>query len=517
MTTSKPTPVTPFFGGFVLETLTVGMYGESRNAIREYIQNGFDSIGLAIDSGIIRAGKGLIQINMAEDKDSLTIRDNGAGLPVSTAANTLASVGASNKDHTSDAGFRGIGRLAGIVFSNRVTFTTKARGESEETTVVFKAAEMREAMKPENGSAISAEDLLRKCVEASVRPAKARGDHFFEVKLEGFDNPPEECREFKLMEDFVSQIAPVPYSEKFPFRAQLDAAAKECDLPIEEVKIEIKDGKKNPVNVAKRYEDKYKIGTVWVTLTECKIHISPDQNWWAWIGKKDESGAYTDPRVSGLRVRMKNIQIDGTELVREIFQSQAPSHIRFQDWYVGEIFVRPSFLIPNARRDHFEETKEWKRMRKDLGVLIKELGRESYSVSNKGQLALEALESKVTEKREEIEDLRQLNFNNVDRTVSFSAGITKLQKLIAKASKEADLPTSAQLQALNAELTDIKTEAFTHISDTSSAVDEERVTQEARDELLNELIALFESELPTTCAVAVRNLLRKQYRLKAGR
>ena len=34
----------PYFGGFVLETLTIGMYGEARNAIREYIQNGFDSI-----------------------------------------------------------------------------------------------------------------------------------------------------------------------------------------------------------------------------------------------------------------------------------------------------------------------------------------------------------------------------------------------------------------------------------------------------------------------------------------
>ena len=33
---NKQTPVAfePFFGGFVLETLTIGMYGEARNAIR---------------------------------------------------------------------------------------------------------------------------------------------------------------------------------------------------------------------------------------------------------------------------------------------------------------------------------------------------------------------------------------------------------------------------------------------------------------------------------------------------
>ena len=43
MADAKPLKIQPYFGGFVLETLTVGMYGESRNAIREYIQNGFDS------------------------------------------------------------------------------------------------------------------------------------------------------------------------------------------------------------------------------------------------------------------------------------------------------------------------------------------------------------------------------------------------------------------------------------------------------------------------------------------
>jgi Histidine kinase-, DNA gyrase B-, and HSP90-like ATPase len=514
MTTPKSVPITPFFGGFVLETLTVGMYGESRNAIREYIQNGFDSIGHAIDLKIIRPGQGLIQIIMAEDKDSLTIRDNGAGIPVRNAAETLARVGASSKDHTTDAGFRGIGRLAGIVFSDRVTFTTKARGEVEQTKVVFDAAKMREGMKPEKGSTVSAEELLRDCVEATVETVQGRGDHFFEVKLEGFDNPPEECKQYKLMEDFVSQVAPVPYSSKFPFRKELAAAEKECRLPTEEVKIEIKDGRNAPVQITKPYQDKYKIGTVWVELSDHEIHISPDQNWWVWIGKKDESGAYADARVSGLRVRMKNIQIDGTEFVREIFQSQAPSFIRFQDWYVGEIFVRPSFLVPNARRDGFEETKQWKRMRRDLGTLVKKLGRESYRVSNKGQLAVEALERKVTEKRDEIGSLRETNFNNVDRTISFSAGITALQKLVARASKEADLPTSATLQALNSELTDIKAEAVSHLGVLPASIDEEKVQQEARDELLKELITLFETELPSNCAVAVRNLLRKEYGLK---
>ena len=65
---------TPYFGGFILETLTVGMYGEARNAIREYIQNGFDSILRARESGVLTANSGRIVVAMADNKKGLTIR-----------------------------------------------------------------------------------------------------------------------------------------------------------------------------------------------------------------------------------------------------------------------------------------------------------------------------------------------------------------------------------------------------------------------------------------------------------
>jgi molecular chaperone HtpG len=515
MTNSTEVKVKPFFGGFVLETLTIGMYGESRNAIREYIQNAFDSIERAIgDTEIIQPGKGLIEINMAKDKDSLIIRDNGVGLPASTAVQTLTSIGASTKDHKNDAGFRGIGRLAGIVFSDKVTFTTKARGEAKQTTVIFNASDMRKAMSPEKGSTISAEELIQKCVEAYTSPSKNIKDHFFEVKLNGFDNPPIECTSYKHMEEFVSQVAPVPYSKKFPYRDKLTKAAEECQVPIEEVVIKIQDSTEPAVAITKRYEDKYKISSGWIKLTGCDIHISPDHKWWAWIGKSDESSAYSDPRIRGIRVRMKNIQIDGTELVREIFQRHAMSYIRFQDYYIGEIFVRPSYLVPNARRDGFEETKEWKKMRTELGVLVKALGKEAYANSNRGQFAVESLVTKVDEKREEIKRLRLMQFRNMDQVIALSAEITKIQKRIAKAAKEADLPTASTLQALGAELMDMKAETIRNIGGSESPPDVEEVQLEARDELMKELITLFEDELSPSCAVAARNLLRKQYGLK---
>lgn len=91
---AEQTPVAfePFFGGFVLETLTVGMYGEARNAIREYIQNGFDSVQRAVEElKTLKPGEGLIEIEMAADRKSLVIRDNGAGLSAKSAATISVS------------------------------------------------------------------------------------------------------------------------------------------------------------------------------------------------------------------------------------------------------------------------------------------------------------------------------------------------------------------------------------------------------------------------------------------
>ncbi len=316
----------PFFGGFVLETLTIGMYGETRNAIREYIQNSFDSIQRATnDLNILSAGKGVIQIEFGSDRNSLTIRDNGAGLPVKSATATLTRVGASNKSHVKNAGFRGIGRLAGIVFSDRVTFRTKACGEQQETTVVFNAKSMRAAMAPGKGSTKSALDLMKECVEAFRSDVSDSKTHYFEVQLEGFTDEPYECKSPQTMYDFVSQIAPVPFPDTFPFREKLREAEEQYGIPIEEVGISIMDGTKVPVWVTKGYSNEYNFASGKIEMNECAIYSSQTGRWWAWVGKKAESGSYTDVRVSGLRVRVRNIQIDGTDIIRDIFRDHARS------------------------------------------------------------------------------------------------------------------------------------------------------------------------------------------------
>ncbi|MBY3090188.1 hypothetical protein HFO72_05010 [Rhizobium laguerreae] len=507
-----PVAFEPFFGGFVLETLTIGMYGEARNAIREYIQNGFDSIQRAIDDvKTLKAGEGLIEIEMAADRNSLVIRDNGAGLSLKSAAETLTRVGASGKSHRKNAGFRGIGRLAGIVFSDTVTFTTKAKGEREQTTVVFNGKAMRAAMAPGRGSAKSAQDLMRETVQAFKSPSREVNRHFFEVKLEGFTDEPDECSSPKELYDFVSQVAPAPYGADFPYRAKLSDAERRYGIPIEEVRITIKDGANRPTNVTKRYGKEYKFESGTVELSDCAIYHSPTKRWWAWVGKKEESGSYTDSRVSGLRVRVRNIQIDGTEIVRDIFRDSAKSHTRFQDYFLGEIFVEPSALVPNARRDGFEEDSAWKKVKSELGTVIKVLGKEAYAVSTNSQHSVDALRGKLQIAKKDFRTLERASFADTQRVLKLSSSVSQSLKKVAKGTLGADLETASELQSIGSQLVDIQKTALSHVAQSAGQSDREAVQQETRDEMLREIMTLLESVLSPGCFSKAREALEEEY------
>jgi len=512
MTGIRTIQVQPFFGGFILETLTVGMYGESRNAIREYVQNGFDSIRTATPD-LLMEGDGLIEIVMAADRDGLTIRDNGGGLSVDNAVGVLTAVGASGKSHRSDAGFRGIGRLAGIVFSSKVTFTTRAAGEDEKTVVVFDGDLMRELMSPGKGSSLPAEQVLIECVSATIVPVEA-GDpaHFFEVRLDGFRDAPDECTEFNKLSAFVSQVGPVPYAPGFPFRAELRDMERKVGVAIDEVRVTIRDGALEPVSIHKLYGRKHEVAQAgMVEIDRCWTQSDPDGRWWLWVGQKDQPGSYLDPNVSGIRVRIKNIQIDGTEIFREVFQKHAKSFVRFPDWFVGEVFVAAGALVPNARRDTFEEDASWRQVRKQLGVVASELGREAYAISNQGQMTLDKLSDKAEEVEKAFGSARSAGFRSQNRLIEISAEVTKLQKRVATASRDADAATAAALQAVGSQLSDVKVEAIRALGGTEPKVDTEAIELAARQELLREVWGNLERGLAPQCLAQARRILTEEY------
>lgn len=397
-----PTPAaalpvqTPHIGAYVLETLTLGMYGEPRHTIREYVQNAYDSIRAAKRvKGIAVTGR--VDVNLGNDE--ITIRDDGQGVAAAQAWSTLTSIGASKKDRQRDAGFRGIGRLAGMAYCDKLTFRTTFFQETELSTVTFDCKALMKAISPDDGGSSELTKLLASATkfEQVANGAKA-GDHFFEVILSGLTNAPSTLTEPDAVRDYLSMTAPVDFDPKW---GRAESIRKDYLSQIgnrlETIQLFVKSSAQAPpVQVFKPYGESYPYAKGTTKLLEVTHHLGDEGRYWAWIGKLDRTAAVTDERTRGLRVRVRNIQVDGTEILEGIFASVNASYGRISAYFVGEIHVDPRFVVPNARRDGFEETDQWLEIKADIRERIcRPFGLLAYKESGNKQTDITKLISSI--------------------------------------------------------------------------------------------------------------------------
>lgn len=455
-------PFKPHFGAFVLETLTLGMYGESRNAIREYIQNSFDSLRQAIADQLVSEIDAKIELTLDADRDGLTIRDNGGGLRTENAVAVLASVGASNKDYRRNAGFRGIGRLAGIVFCDTLEFRTKAAGQTRRTVVTFDAKKLREMMAPQGSYEADAAQTLESCVAAKYEDDPDAGDHFFEVRLKGFFNPPVECQNYESLKSFTSQVSPLPYSPDFFHATAILDRARAENFQIDYVRVFLRNGGAQFEEVFKPYGRDFGVKKERVPITIDYV-VSPRGKWWGWVGRKRVSGAIKDAASKGIRVRVRNIQIDDTEIVRDIFAvshlggKPRTSYSRFVDWYVGEIHIKPDAAIPNARRDGFEEGPAWQAIRDELDEHVaSKYGKLAYKTSTADQLSIDSLNKRLVEFRRMANPLIDQQRADWDIVSQAVAEANELQRRLALAVKAADEEELAPIRTITETVSTLK-------------------------------------------------------------
>lgn len=379
-----PAIATPHVGAFVLETLTLGMYGEPCHTLREYVQNSFDAIRAAQRTRFLTA-RGRVDVTFASER--ITIRDNGLGVKADQAWKTLTSVGASKKDRQRDAGFRGIGRLAGMAYCDELIFRTTFPGETTLTTLRFDCKSLLKAMSPDEGGDVELSKLLLSAITfKSAENAVLAEEHFFEVTLNGLDKAPETLTDVSNVCDYLSETIPVDFHPDWNWGKKIEAGYQEFfSASLESIDLFVHTDS-STTQIYKPHGDIYEFAKGSSKLKTVDFFPSDDGKYWGWIGRLSDSGAVTDTRTRGLRVRVRNIQVDGTEIFERLFSQVKPSYGRFSSYYVGEIHIDPERVIPNARRDGFEETKEWLETKAELiENLCRPLATGAYEASKEGQ------------------------------------------------------------------------------------------------------------------------------------
>ncbi len=107
------------------------------------------------------------------------------------------------------------------------------------------------------------------------------------------------------------------------------------------------------------------------------------------------------PELKGLRARCGDMQVGS----HDVFQSIFPE-TRFSSWSIGEIHILDDRIIPNGRRDNFEQDAHLYNLLNQLAPLDREVARRCRS-SSMARNALKTFQIEEQKVRERFEVLKQ--------------------------------------------------------------------------------------------------------------
>src|SRR3990167_1746034 len=190
-------------GKDVIETLTLGMYEDSRVIYREYIQNSADQIDKAIKEELIKKEECEIHIDINRQQRSISIEDNATGIQQNRVNNILKNIAQGTKERGVDKGFRGIGRLGGLGYCDTLIFETSFKGEAVKSIMTWNAKHLKEII----NNRISKEEATEVIDKvASLKTEKENPDeHYFKVILQNVSN--DILLNKKEIETYLSMVA----------------------------------------------------------------------------------------------------------------------------------------------------------------------------------------------------------------------------------------------------------------------------------------------------------------------
>ncbi|MCB6540551.1 ATP-binding protein [Desulfovibrio desulfuricans] len=341
---------TPVIGKNIIESLTLGMYENPLCIYREYIQNAADAIDKFKSLEIPPSDASFsISIHIDDKNNEILIEDDGIGVPQANVYETLTDIAASTKEAGKDKGFRGIGRLAGLAYCEKLIFETSYAGEPFRSVLEWDANRMR-ALIADRKTPEHAAEVIQKITHLSTEK-ESEAAHYFKVHL--VKATEEKLLDTDIVKEYLSFVAPVRYRSGFNYHSKIKQYMTNNGHTIDEYAMLIdgqivekiyqtylyieKNGKKE------RYDDVRDV--VFISDT------TPDGDtlYWGWysLTALEKQIPSCNPG-RGIRLRKENIQIGDELALAKLFKE--PRGTRY---FLGEIFAVHPELIPNSQRDYF--------------------------------------------------------------------------------------------------------------------------------------------------------------------
>lgn len=453
-------------GKYTLESLTTGMYSDPKIVYREYIQNSVDSLETAVELGIIETISMRIDIVVNKEESFISVKDNGTGISKESAQSTLINIGNSKKTHLNNRGFRGIGRLGGMSYCDTLVFSTSAKGECIKTIISFDCKKLRELLVPGANEDMDLATVLNEVTTLSAEYEKTE-KHYFQVDMMNV-NSFSDLLDIDIVRSYISQVAPLAYkSRSLIYYKELHDFLSINGYNIEEFPIFVGESESElePVykpNKSHFHSDRNKMRNDDITKMRY-FDITIDEELYAlgWYGDCNWYGTLSDREITGFRVRKGNILIGDNKTLNSIFTEP-----RFNGWTQGEVFIITDKLIPNARRDNFEQNEYYfefiKALSEKVGVEITKTIREASTTRNDpSSKVLAEVERQVAEATEALKE-------------GFNSSIDKDKLIVELTQKKEELKKLKPKSKAKESLEQKKTELEEQLAETIETVAESK-------------------------------------------
>lgn len=402
----------PVIGKHILDTLSVGMYSNRLDIYREYIQNSTDSIDNAKRIGLNPSDGFKIVITIDKENRTISIRDNGTGIPMMESKSRLLDIGNSKKDFETDRGFRGIGRLAALGFTKMLEFRMSYQGESFETILKLDGERFLSLINPhrltsdlENLTTQTAAGVMDQVHSLEKKSAKI-DDHYFEVILRGIREGYDDILDEESVRKYISIVAPVGFDHQrfVPFAKKIDDFYQKNSITIQNYDIRF-DNRNH--SIYKPYTKTIQTGKTVKTKSKDLVkdvkllYQEADDGkplYIGWMAITDFAGQISDDSMQGIRLRKKNILIGGATTFAKFFPSEGEAANKM---FAGEIHVLHPDVVPNAKRDDFEQNETFMKLRRHLSKWADDLNR-SY---RRGTSQATSSERKIKEELEKYQGI----------------------------------------------------------------------------------------------------------------
>lgn len=400
-------------GKDILELLSTSMYIDPMSMYREYIQNSADAVDVARSAEVLHE-PGRVEIRIDQAERAILIRDNGTGLGEEDFVRQLTALGGSKKRGTGARGFRGVGRLAGLAFCQELIFRSRQEGENRVHELRWDSREVRSLLRSADYFS-DLREIVSKTIQTRDVPGQNWPARFFEVELRGVvRHRDDRLLNEDLVTKYLAQVAPVPFSPEFHFGAQIRSFLDTQGVRVGTIELEVLGrgsvyrAHRNCVAMGKSGETHFQeLTTICTPGRDGGVAAA------TWILHHDYRGALpSSSLVEGWRLRCGDIQIGDSSLLQTLFPEP-----RFNGWCVAETHVVDPHILPNGRRDHFEQNTYYFDLVNHLAPHAREIARRCRTSSLARNL-VRSIEERLTE--------CQQNVRVIEKGVITETSVSKL-------------------------------------------------------------------------------------------